>query len=70
MRGQTKERNGLTVAPFEAHAGRDAVNNDEADDVAAVILNETLEMLDLLPDRVPYILLTLRVRIDIWSLGS
>lgn len=57
----------LTITSFEAQAGRDAVDDDEADDVAAVILNEAFELLDLLLDGVPDVLLTFGVHINIWS---
>lgn len=57
----------LTVTSFKAQAGCNAVNDDEADDMAAIILNETFELLDLLLDRVPDVLLTFGIHIDIWS---
>lgn len=57
----------LTITSFKAQAGRDAVDNDEADDVAAVILNEAFELLDLLLDGVPDVLLAFRIHINIWS---
>lgn len=34
--------------------------------MAAVILDETLELLDLLPRRAPYVLLSLGVHVHVW----
>lgn len=57
----------LTVTSFKAQASRNAVNDGEADDMTAIILDKTFELLDLLPDWVPYVLLTFGIHIDIWS---
>ena len=38
--------------------------------MTAIILNETFELLDLLLDRVPDVLLTLWLHIDVWSSDS
>ena len=57
----------LTVTSFKCHASCDAIYDNKADNMTAIILNETFELLDLLLDRVPYVLLTLGLHIDIWS---
>lgn len=60
----------LTVTSFQGHAGRDAVNDDDADDVATVVLDEALELLDLLLNRAPDVLLALGFHVDIWSFDA
>lgn len=57
----------LTVTSFQAQASRNAVNDGETDDMTAIILDETFELLDLLLNWVPYVLLTFGIHIDIWS---
>lgn len=49
----------LTVCPLHEQAGGDGREQDHADDVAPVILNETLELLDLLLNFVSLVLLPL-----------
>lgn len=67
---QEEERLLLTVTSFKGHASCDAVNDEEADDMTAIILNEAFELLDLLLDWVPYVLLSLRLHIHIWGVDS
>lgn len=62
-----EERFPLTVTPLKAQAGCDAINHDEADYVAAVVLDETFELLNLLPDRVPDVLLAFGIHIHVRS---
>lgn len=38
--------------------------------MTAIILNETFKLLDFLLDWVPYVLLTLGLHIDVWSVDS
>lgn len=49
----------LTVGSLCKDSGSDGREEDDADDVAPVILNEALELLDLLLDSVPLVLLPL-----------
>ncbi len=60
----------LTVTSFNRHASYDAVYDEDADDMTAIILNETFEMLDFLLDRVPYVLVTLGLHVDIWGVAA
>lgn len=54
----------LTVGSLCKHAGCDGREEDHTDDMAPVILNEALELLDLLLNFVPLILLPLRFSIQ------
>lgn len=67
---QGEERFLLTVTSFKCHTSCDAVHDDKTDDMTAIILNETFEVLDLLLYWVPYVLLTLGLHIDIWSVDT
>jgi len=60
----------LTVTSLECHARCDAVHDDEADDMTPIILNKTLEVLNLLLDWVLDVLLTLGLHIDISSVET
>lgn len=60
----------LTVTSFKSHTGHDAVHNDEADNVTAVILNEAFELLNLLLDWVPSVLLALRFYVHVWGVEA
>lgn len=65
--GEEEEQEfGLTVASLKAEASRNAVHDDEADNMATIVLNETFELLDLLLDRVPNELLTFWIHVDMW----
>lgn len=50
----------LTVGSLHEDAGGDGREEDHTDDMAPVILNEALQLLDLLLDFVPLVLLPLR----------
>lgn len=65
-RKTTKRGFPLTVTPFEAQAGRNSVNHDEANHMTAIILDETFELLDLLSDRAPDVLLSFGIHIHVW----
>lgn len=65
--GEAEGRVKLTVTSFECNTSCDAVDDDEADDVTAIILDEAFELLDFLLHWVPYVLLTLWLHIDVWS---
>lgn len=60
----------LTITSFKCHASRDTINDDDADDMTAIILDKAFELLDLLLDWVPYVLLTLGIHVDIWSFDA
>lgn len=66
--GRRRPENGaaLTVTAFQAQASRDSVHHGEANDVAAVILDEALEVLDLLSYRAPYVALPLGIHVHVW----
>lgn len=51
----------LTVGSLSKDTGSDGREEDDTDDVAPVILNEALELLDLLLDSVPLVLLPSRL---------
>lgn len=61
------ERPTPTVASLQAEAGGDGVDHNEADDVAAVVLDEAFEVLDLLAERVPLVLLPLGIHVHVRS---
>lgn len=58
----------LTVTPLYRHTSCDAVNDDETYNVASIILNEALELLDFLSDGIPDVLLSLWLHVDIRGL--
>lgn len=62
-----EERPPPTVTSLQAEAGGDGVDHDEADNVATVVLDEAFELLDLLPQRVPLILLPLGIHVHVRS---
>lgn len=61
-----QERAPPTVTSLQAEAGGEGVDHNEADDVAAVVLDEAFELLDLLPEQVPLILLPFGIHIHMW----
>lgn len=56
-----------TVTSLQAEAGGDSVDHNEADNVATVVLDESFELLDLLPKRVPLILLPFGIHVHVRS---
>lgn len=57
----------LTVTSLERHACCDAVYDEEAHNVTAIVLNETLKLLNFLLHWVSYVQLTLWLHIHIRS---
>lgn len=64
---EQEERPPPTVTSLQAEAGGEGVDHNEADNVATVVLNEAFELLDLLPEQVPLILLPFGIHVDIRS---
>lgn len=60
----------LTVASFSDHTSCDAKHDDETNDVAAVVLDETFELLDFLLHRVPDVLFTFRLHVNSWRFNA
>lgn len=56
-----------TVTSLQAEAGGDGVDHNEADNVATVVLDEAFELLDLLSEQVPLILLTFGIHVHVRS---
>lgn len=57
----------LTVTSFYCNPSCDAVDNEEAHNMTAVVFNEALELLHLLLDWVLHVLLTLGLHVDVWG---
>lgn len=64
---EQEERPPPTVTSLQAEAGGEGVDHNEADNVATVVLNEAFELLDLLPEQVPLILLPFGIHVHVRS---
>lgn len=65
MEGGREEGFALTVAAFQEQASRNSIDHRQANDVAAIILHETLELLDLLSHGAPDVALPFGIHIHV-----